>query len=414
MAIESPVSIGIISRLPEAQVSTAAFLSMMALSMWIESPVIDLLATSTTLGKNRRSYKALSRFTWALMLWVTAVHALVTLTPLYWLVTIAILDLPQEVAEAARVGMAILIPWSAFIGWRRYLQGLMIRHGQTKMVGVGTFVRMVTLVLIGVGLFFFAPWPSLVIAALALLGSVIAESLFIHWASRPVIRERYTADDPEDADELDTRKLLKFHLPLTATTMVMFLGGPVVAAALARVPNPVLMLAGWQVATSMLFLIRTITFALPEVIIALHRDAQTARILKRFCIAVGGALSGLLLLMAATGLDRWFFITVLGAEQGVAEIAHYGFLGGALMPLVGSLQAYLRGMLTAYHLTVARFVAVIASMSFLIALLAIGVWLQLHGMLLAGMALTIAMTAELAVLAVSWRRGLRTRGDATV
>ena len=52
MAIESPIAIIILSRLPGSEVATAAFLIMMGLALWIESPVIDMLSTSTTLARN--------------------------------------------------------------------------------------------------------------------------------------------------------------------------------------------------------------------------------------------------------------------------------------------------------------------------------------------------------------------------
>ncbi len=94
MSVEGPLSVALISRLPGAEVSTAAFQIMMGLALWLESPIIDLLSTSTTLAKSRQNYVQLSRFVWWLIATVTIAHALVAFTPLYWIVTRQIMGVP--------------------------------------------------------------------------------------------------------------------------------------------------------------------------------------------------------------------------------------------------------------------------------------------------------------------------------
>ena len=67
MAVESPIALSVISRMPNAEICRAAFQPLMALAYLIESPVIDLLTTATTLGKDRKHYVQLSRFVWWIM-----------------------------------------------------------------------------------------------------------------------------------------------------------------------------------------------------------------------------------------------------------------------------------------------------------------------------------------------------------
>lgn len=405
MAIESPVAIAIISRLPEGQLNTAAFFMMMALSLWIESPVIDLLSTSTTLSKNYRDYLVLRRFVLMLIGFVTAVHFLVAWTPLYWFISENVLRVPHEVADAARPGFMLMVPWSGFIGWRRYLQGILIRFAQTKRVGYGTIVRMTTMAGTGIALFFFSGLPSIMIAAIALVASVFAEAMYVHFATAPVIKQKLEIENPtSDTPELSFRKLFTFHLPLTATTSVMMLGGPIVLAALAKAPQSVLQIAGWQVAQSLLWLHRTIVFALPEVVITLYRDAQSAQKLRSFCVSVGLFTSGLMLVTGLTRLDVWIFTSLLDARPDTAAVAHIAFLAASMTPLLGALQSYVRGMLTAHHLNVARFAAVMVSIGVLAGLLLLSVVLGVAGVLAAAIALTLTLIAELAVLVFSWRR----------
>ena len=407
MAVEGPVSVAMIARRPDGQVNTAAFLILMSLALWIESPVIDLLSTATTLARDRSAFRVITRFAQILMVVVTVLHLAIATTPLYGWITRGLLDIPAPVAEAARLGMLIMVPWSALIGWRRYLQGILIRYRKTRLIGWGTGVRVAMMGTSAVALFLATDWPGISIAATALVCAVGAEALFVHCVSRSVIREAFFDwDEPHgDPGAVTLRGLAKFHLPLTATTMVMLMSGLVVSAALARAPNSVLSLAAWQVATTVLFLHRTVVFALPEVVVALYRDAASAQTLRRFCTSVGWVMSASIVVFALLGIDQWFFTRALGSNAETVAMAHVAYLVGAAMPLLGALQSYVRGMLTAHHLTVARLQAVLVAMGCLVAALAAGVAMRWPGVVTAGLAMTLSMAAELLALTHNWRRG---------
>ena len=406
MAIEMPVCISAISRRPNPEINTAALLILMNIALWVESPIIDLLSTSTTLAKNRTHFLELRSFvTWLIVL-VTVAHALIAFTPLYWGLTEGLIGVTHEVAANARVALQLMLPWAGSIAWRRYLQGILIRHGQTRFVGFGTGVRVLAMSLAVFTLYNFTSLPGVELAGIALICGVASEATFIQCAARGTIRREFAArHESEHVIPLGTRKLVSFHLPLTLTTLVTLCSVPIVSAALARMPNPILMLAAYQVGSSVLWLLRSFTYALPEVVITLYRDEQSAKVLKRFCLITGCAASGILLLLTATGADQVYFSKVLGTSEEVAQVAHLAFFAGILLPLIGANQSYVRGMLTAHHLTVSRLTAIGLSMIVLGVVLVIGVKVQANGVLNAGLALTLALLAELGVLAYSWKKG---------
>ncbi|MCW5943916.1 MAG: hypothetical protein KIS66_16925 [Fimbriimonadaceae bacterium] len=410
MAVEAPVCQSLISRLPSPTVNSAAMLVVLSLSIWIESPVIDLLSTSTTLAKGKRSYETIRRFAMMLMAAVTVVHGLIAFTPLYWVFTRSLLGLPVEVAEAARHGLMIMTPWSAFIGWRRYHQGLMISRGETKMIGFGTLSRVATVSLLVLFFYLLSRFaglalPSIAMASMALVTSVAVESTFVHFAAKPLIRAHFTRPtDHDDRHPLTLRRLAKFHFPLTATTMVMLVGGPLVSAALSRAPDSVLVMAGWQVAMTLTFLHRTVVFALPEVVITLYHDEQSKAALRQFCVTVGLVASGLMPLMALLTLDRFFFSRVVGAEAAVVGQAHMAYLAGMAMPLLGALQSLVRGLLTKHHRTSARLRAMLVGMATLCAGLYAIVTLGVSGVVSASVVLMAAVLVELGALWWSWRK----------
>lgn len=405
MALESPISVGVISRLPNAEINTAAFLVLMGLSLWIESPVIDLLTTSTTLATSPSRYRILRRFALALMALATVAHACIALIPpLYDFATLSVLGLKPEIAEAGRIPLAIMIPWSGFIGWRRFLQGILIRRHQTRLIGIGTALRVSTMAVTCTALYYLVKLTGVQIAAVGLIASVISEAVFIHLASRRTIHEAFSGPDHEsDPQPLSWRRLVLFHAPLTATILLLMTGNPLTSAALARTSDAVLAMASWQVAITLIWLLRTVTFALPEVVITLYREGQAARTLFRFCLAVGLTCSGLMLLVHFTGLDRKFFIEVVDANPQVAAGAAFAILACSLQPVIGALQSYLRGVLTAHHLTISRLWAIVVGLVTLVGSLAACVALKLPGIAVAAVAITVSLLAELAVLGYAWR-----------
>jgi len=404
MGLDGPVCEGIINRLRHPEINAAAWPILMAIAIWIESPVIDLLSTSTTLAKDRQRYEQISRFVWYLLMWVTVAHAAIVLTPIYGWVAGTLMGVKPAVADAARAGLIILIPWSAMIGWRRYLQGILIRHGETRAIGLGTSARVAALIIVGVGLFLTTHLPSIVIAAIALMAGVALEAGLIHWISRDVIARHLNRVTDSCEPPLTMKKLIGFHFPLTATTMVNLLVMPLVSAGLARTDRPVLALAGYGVAGAILFLHRAVTFCIPEVVITLYKGDATVAKLRAFSLGVGAISSTLILLLGLTGLDRVLFSWLIQAKPPIAEVAHGCYLLSAAVPFVDAAQAYVRGLLTAHHLTVSRLVAVLAAMVVLVGVIAVGVSWRWSGPVLAATAVTSALLAELVVLSVAWDR----------
>ncbi|MCH7905251.1 MAG: hypothetical protein IH944_11905 [Armatimonadetes bacterium] len=411
MSLESPIVAGIISRRGGAELALAGLALLWPISILIEAPVIDLLSTSTTLAKSHQNYVQIRKFAVMLMVWVTLAHAAVAASPFYWILIERWIGADHEVAVVLRTPMLILIPWAAFVGWRRYLHGVLIRFDNTRPVGMGTFIRVVTVVVVGIGVFLSTLLPGLTIAAIALLSSVAAETVFIHFVSRPIIRKHLDPTKGQPDGDLSLRKLSEFHFPLTAASATMILSMPLVSWALASSPNGTLMLAAYGIAMGIIFTFRSVTFALPETVIALYKNEQSRDALAKFCRNVGLICSGALLLAYFTGASDLLFLRVLNAEPDVAKLASLALLATLALPALNGIAAHKRGVLTFHHLTKPRLVAIVIAVGALFSTLLIGVSLNLNGILVAGAAMTVQHIAELSVLSVLWKRNQSTISD---
>lgn len=396
MAAEMPICTGFVNRLPDQRVQTAALLVLMSVALFIESPVIDLLATSTTLATSRAKFQSIRKFSVWLMVWTGAVHLLVTVTPLFHLLMTKVLNEPKAVSDAVRTPMLIMIPWSPAIGWRRHVQGILIRKGATRAIGWGTGVRLATLSTTCFIGFSSHRLAGAEVAATALTLSVVAEALFIQVVGgRTLGREQH---DLAEQDGHSMKALAQFHLPLAFSTMVMLTSMPAVSSALAKSPSSLLSMNSWQVSVTLAFLLRTMAFALPEVVIANWNKGLNSGLLIRFCFGVGLCLSGLMLAMSLTGVDWSFFRTVLRADPEVARGAHIAFMACSGLPILTALTSYVRGVMTAIGVTFARLYATMLSITVLVAVLIVGVAAQWTGVLTAATALTLSQLTELGVL----------------
>ncbi len=403
MGLEFPLIVFFISRLPDTAPTLAGLGAVLALSLWIETPVIGLLTTSTALAEGRANHLLLRRFVLHLMILVTFVHVLIAFTPLFgWLIG-KVMGYPSEILERAEVGMKIMSPWSAAIGWRRYTQGILIRHGRSWVVGVGTVVRLLGVASVGMfGLHL--GWDGVVLGSCAWITGVISEAVFVHWVALPTLKEKFhPSQGSGEAPSLSYWGLVRFHAPLTVMPMLYFLGMPLVRAGLARTPDAVMTLASWEAASAWFFLVRAPSLALPEAIIALQKDEGTARVLRSFCWRVGWAMTGVMALIGLTPLGFALFHQVLRLEEALTKQAQWAMALCLLYPLTGSWRSYFSGRLIAEHTTSPVAFSTLGYIFTLGIVLWVGVVAGLPGILVGSLATSLAFLIEAGILKSAWQ-----------
>jgi hypothetical protein len=216
--MEGPFVSAVINRLPNEVVMLAAMGIVTSLSVTIESPIINLLATSTALSRDRASYLLLRKFTVHWMIFLTAVTFLLGFTPLFEVVIIRLLNVPQDVAVWVQPGLRIMLFWSAAIAWRRFLQGIMIRYDHTRSVAWGSAVRLVSSGGTALLLSMVTDWVGVIIGACSLMAGVIAEASYATLAVRPILaNELGPQSKTVVSPPLSYKALFWFHLPLGIT-----------------------------------------------------------------------------------------------------------------------------------------------------------------------------------------------------
>jgi len=408
MGLELPMVSAAVARLADPTVHLAAYGGVVfPLSLLIESPVIMLLAASTALCRDRPSYALVRRFMLGLGAGFTALHALVAFTPLFDLLAARVLGVPEAVREPARLGLQVMTPWTASIAYRRFQQGVLIRFGHARAVGVGTAVRLgANAAVLGAGLAL-AAGPGILVGTLAVACGVVAEAVYAGVRVRPVLREQLPAHDPR-APALSPAAFLRFYVPLMVTPAFMFLAMPLASAGMSRMRLPLESLAAWPALNGLVFAFRSGGFALNEVVVAQLDRPGAVRALRRFTLALACALSGALALLALTPLGRAWFVHVAGLPPALVALAVTGLALSVAFPAVSAATSLWQGALVHARATRGVTESVVVFLAAAAAGLGAGVaWDGAPGLWIAAPALVAGSVAQAAWLRLRARPVLR-------
>lgn len=321
MALELPYIAAIVARMPAAAHSLAAYGVATALAWLIESPIMMLLSASTALVHGRNSYVALRRFAFLLNGLVTTGMIILAIPPVFRFVGETLIGLPPEISHLAHLATSIMILWPAAIGYRRFYQGILVRHHLTRRVAYGTVVRLATMSITAALLALTTSLTGAVLGAIAMLSGVVAEAAASRWMAHAIVAKLMQQDDEGEA-LLTMRDIARFYYPLALTSMLSMALGPLVTFGLGRGRGPIESLAVWPVVQATLFIFRSGGVAFQEVGIALMgKQGEHAAEVRRTAMILGIVFSLALALLAFTPLEAIWFRRVSGLSSTLAAFA---------------------------------------------------------------------------------------------
>ena len=352
MAAEGPYLAAVIARLPDATYNLAAYGVTLAFAFVIESPVVMLMTASTALAEDSDRFRRLRNFAYALMGGVTAVLLIVLIPTVFRFLAIDVVAVPQEVASLTYGALWILIPWPAAIGFRRFYQGLLIRDDKTRLVAVGTVVRLVSMTGTALALFALTNLPGAWVAAAALSMGVTVEAVASRWMARDSVHAVLGQQPDADSRTLDYPAIIRFYIPLALTSLIGFAVHPMLTFFMGRSPEPVTSLAVFPVVNALAFLFRSLGLAFQETSIALMgRRFAHRKQLRTFAWSLGIVTSIALALVALTPLAYVWFEVVSGLAPELARFALLPTLLLVPVPLLSVFLSYFRGVLVRAHQT---------------------------------------------------------------
>ncbi len=373
MSVEGPFLAALIARSSEPKFNLAAYGVAYSLALIIEAPIIMIMSASIALVKNSQSFYKLRNFTYAANSLITLVMLIVITPPVFYFIAEGLIGLPNAVSRLTHIATIILLPWPAAIGYRRFYQGILINNNLTRRVAYGTIIRLLSMSLCAIILYTSDFVEGVIVGAASLSFAVIMEAIAIRFmVSRTVKKIKSEVSSPEQV--LTYREINKFYYPLALTSFIGLGVQPLVTFFVGQSRMAIESLAVLPVVTSFVFVFRALGLSYQEVIIALIGEKKEKfKPLLNFAIVLAAILVAVLALFAFTPLSDFWFITVSGLSEPLADFAHLPLMIMFFFPALTVLISIQRGVLVAAKNTrpitggtIAEFVMIVIVMMILI------------------------------------------------
>jgi progressive ankylosis protein len=348
MALESTLLSAFIARLDEPKFNLAAYGVAFSFILVIEAPILMIISAATALVKDRDSFLKLQRFTFVLIGLITLIMGLTLIPPFFYFLTQRLIGLPARVAELTYKACLILTPVPWAIGLRRFSQGLLIRHNQTRFVAFGTAIRLGSLVLIGLCFYIFSSLEGAEVGALVLTIAVVLEAVSSRYMARPIIRELLNENraGTSAAEPLTYRAITTFYLPLALTSLLALGVQPSITFFVGKSRMALESLAVLPVINGLVFLFMSVGLSYHEASIALLGEGnRNFKKLRDFAFILGGVSMVLLAAIGFTPLSYFWFRLVSGLSEHLTEFALAPVKILAVMPGVWVMLTFQRSVL---------------------------------------------------------------------
>jgi hypothetical protein len=261
------------------------------------------------------------------------------LPPVFDFVTLRLMSLPPEVASLVHVATMILIPWPAAIGYRRFFQGILVRHHLTRRVAYGTVIRLTSMSATAAALALATSMRGSSIGATALAVGVVMEAAASRWMARRVVAAIVAGPELAADNPLGQREILRFYYPLALTSIISLVTGPLLTFFMGRSRAPIESLAVLPVVQSLVFLFRSGGVAFQEVGVALsgRRHEHEAEV-GRASMLLASAATAALALMLFTPLEDVWLRQVSGLSP---ELAGFALTPARLLLLLPAMEYWL-------------------------------------------------------------------------
>jgi hypothetical protein len=413
MSVEGPFLAAVIARLAEPKYNLAAYGVAFSLALIVEAPVIMIMSAATALVRDRSSYLKMRNFTTVLNVAVTVAMVAIVIPPIFNIIVYGLLGLPPEIASRSYVAILILLPWPVAIGFRRFYQGVLIRHGQTRRVAYGTLARLIAMVGTALALYGRPSVEGVWVGAAALSAGVLVEVVVSRAMANRTVHRLLTDSSTAGGEPLTYRSIAVFYYPLALTTLLTLGVHPVVTFFMAHGRAAIESLAILPVVGALVFIFRSLGLAYQEVGIALiGDDFEGYTTLRTFATLLGLAAVAVLALIAWTPLATVWFQSVSGLSEELARFAYAPTRILAIIPGLTVLLSFQRYMLVNFRATAAVTWATVIEVVGIITLLVIGVFvLDAVGAVVAAVALVVGRLGANAYLVPPLRRMMAARSS---
>ena len=401
-SLTHPLVAMVASHAPGGTLNLAGLAQANTLAYFLQTITFGLLTTGMIYGRSRAGFQAFLR-AWAVLGVATiCVHAALALPWPSHMLFGGVLGLPPEIEAPARTTFAVGLPVRVLFHLRLPSQVILLNNkaaGKNSAAAVGRVALTLVLAPLFVRVGLVGPVWSVVCLTIPVVGEVLAVVVM----ARPYVRNLTESGDAPPR----VASLLAFTLPLSSSTAFVVLSGNVLAAFMARAPQPELVLPVYHLAVSISGALAYATTQVQRVVLAFAPECLRGRASLRFAVVVGVAAGLIPLLFQLEPLRTAYFVTMqnLSPERlRPLRLLVFMFLG---QPLMLALRARLEGIAAYLRTPVVVLLGYTALLAAMIAIGALSVAMGMPGLFIGPVGSYGSNAVAIATMALLSRRSRR-------
>ncbi|MGM0420965.1 MAG: hypothetical protein ACQEQG_08185 [Bacillota bacterium] len=341
-----------VARLPYPELSLAVFTVVKGVSNAVKAPDRMFMQMTTSLVDDRKSFYTASKFIWVTCAFFFGALFLLGYTPAgIWFLRNLIGLTDPEAIRFAILGLRITCFLPVVETLRNVHRGLVIRHERTKIVTVGTAVRLLSIT----AFLFWAVrsqvFPGVVVASLAWTAGIGIEGLVVLFAvfyyfSSPARAAEMVPD--KSGEILTFAKILSFFIPLAAMRFLRSFLQPLIQSSIARSQaDPTQALAAFGVAFGIMMLMVGPLRNLHQcsLVYVGRGEGHNWKKVKRFSIMAGVILTLISFIISLSPLGYWILRNLIGVSEEVAGLGRLVMLSFSFLPLIRAIRETYWGLL---------------------------------------------------------------------
>lgn len=339
------------ARLPYPELSIAIFSVVRSTSNTIRAPTRMIMQTYIAMAKDQKSFYLVTKFIWLISTLIFIILFSFGFTPLGEIFLRNIIGLEDlEAIKFAYIGFRITCFLPILETIRNANRGLAISNGITKIIPIGTTIRLVVILfflIISVKTQYFLGVTAASLAWTLGIGieGLVVLACIIYYFSSPL--KASIQSSKVTIKNIGTKNILKFFVPLAIMAILLQFLIPIIQSGITRSPgNKTINLATFGVTYE---LMRVFTDPLRNLhqcsLVFVKNNKDSWFIVKRFCLYSGFIITTIMLVIAITPIGYWILSYLIGVSKDIANTGRIVFFVFSFLPLIRSIKEAHWGLL---------------------------------------------------------------------
>ncbi len=367
--LRNPVLDAGISRAIEPASSLAAFAVVASVVMILSASGTAIQSAYLVLVQGKQSYSVVRRYMFIYTGIIALIAILISLPGLGESFFRSAIGTPDNLLPDVMTMMRIVIAVPIFNLIRQFYLVQLAHQRHSHLVWIAPGVGELVLIVLALGVIPRLSVPGGFSGAIAWLVVAVIEGTLTFVLARRINRRVPYDSDPKDNAPLDFQYVTSFLVPLLITQFALVIAHPLITAGLLRLPDPEFTVAAFRIAFSLSMLPMTAMAPLRQVVMVLGRESGDHRRARVFVYAIGCIMSGMMVLIAFTPLNRVVVEGLIGAPKEIVPDAIVAMQIFTALPLFMAIRQFYQSMTMNQRKTVLVAVTAAVRLSVLVALL---------------------------------------------